>query len=91
MENDDGDIDVGEILAILNLFNIDAYQGMDSFPVVSFSSRKRCIDSYIKLYEKFHDDPHNPYVKMKPVMVEIFKLYDYLETKMFDYYRAKNQ
>ena len=40
MENDDGDIDVGDILAILNLFNIDAYQDMDSFPVTSFSSRK---------------------------------------------------
>lgn len=90
MENDDGDIDVGDILAILNLFNIDAYPGMESFPVVSFSSRKKCIDSYINLYEKYGDTPENPYVKMKPIMVEIFKLYDYLESKMYDYYRAKN-
>jgi len=90
MENDDGDIDVGDILAILNLFNIDAYHGMDNFPVVSFSSRKKCIDNYISLYEKHQGGPENPYVKMKPVMVEIFKLYDFLETKMFDYYRAKN-
>ena len=90
MENDDGDIDVGDILAILNLFNIDAYHEMDSFPTVSFSSRKKCIDNYIHLYEKVQDGPENPYVKMKPVMVEIFKLYDYLESKMFDYYRAKN-
>lgn len=90
MENDDGDIDVGEILAILNLFNIDAYHGMDGFPVVSFSSRKKSIDNYISLYEKFQDSPENPYVKMKPVMIEIFKLYDFLEGKMFDYYRAKN-
>lgn len=90
MENDDGDIDVGDILAILNLFNIDAYHGMDNFPVVSFSSRKKCIDNYIKLFESLQDSPPNPYVKMKPVMVEIFKLYDFLESKMFDYYRAKN-
>ncbi len=90
MENDDGDIDVGDLLAILNLFNIDSYHEMESFPVMSFSSRKRCIDSYINLYEKFHDSPENPYVKMKPVMVEIFRLYDYLESKMFDYYRVKN-
>lgn len=90
MENDDGDIDVGDILAILNLFNIDAYPGMESFPVVSFSSRKKCIDSYINLYEKYGDTPENPYVKMKPIMVEIFKLYDYLESEMYDYYRAKN-
>lgn len=90
MENDDGDIDVGDILAILNLFNIDAYHEMDSFPTVSFSSRKKCIDNYIHLYEKLQDGPENPYVKMKPVMVDIFKLYDFLESKMFDYYRAKN-
>lgn len=55
MENDDGDIDVGDILAILNLFNIDAYHELDSFPIISFSSRKRCIDSYIALYEKYQD------------------------------------
>lgn len=90
MENDDGDIDVGDILAVLNLFNIDAYCGMDSFPVVSFSSRKKCIDNYIGLYEKYGNTPENPYVKMKPIMVEIFKLYDFLESKMFDYYRVKN-
>ncbi len=90
MENDDGNIDVGELLAILNLFNLDAYKGMESFPVVSFSSKKRCIDNYISLYEKLADDPANPYVKMKPVMVDIFKLYDHLECKMADYYRTKN-
>ena len=90
MENDDGDIDVGDILAILNLFNIDAHPGMDSFPTVSFSSRKKCIDNYISLYEKLQDSPENPYVKMMPIMIDIFKLYDHLESKMFDYYRAKN-
>ena len=36
------------------------------------------------------DDPKNPYVKMKPVMIDFFKLYDHLESKMFDYYREKN-
>ena len=90
MENDDGEIDVGDILAILNLFNIDIYHELDSLPVVSFSSRKKCIDSYIDTYEKLEDNPSNPYVKMKPIMIDIFKLYDYLETKMYDYYREKN-
>lgn len=90
MENDDGDIDVGDILAILNLFNIDAYHDMDSFPTVSFGSRKKCIDIYIKLFEKYGDSVDNPFVKMKPIMIDIFKLYDYLEGKMCDYYREKN-
>ncbi len=90
MENDDGDIDVGDVLAVLNLFNIDAYHDMDSFPIVSFGSRKKCIDNYIKLYEKHGDSPENPFVKMKPIMIDIFKLYDYLEKRMCDYYREKN-
>lgn len=90
MENDDGDIDVGDILAILNLVNIDAYREMESFPVSSFSSRKKCIDNYINLFEEMQDDPKNPYVKMKPVMIDFFKLYDHLEYKMYDYYREKN-
>ncbi len=94
MENDEGDIDVAEILAILNLFNIDAYQGMDNFPVISFSSKKKCVDYYIKLYEKMerHEiaEADNPFVKMKPIMVQIFKLYDRLERNMNDYYTQKN-
>lgn len=94
MENDEGDIDVAEILAILNLFNIDAYQGMDSFPVVSFSSKKKCVDYYIKLYERMerHEitPDENPFVKMKPIMIQIFKLYDRLERNMADYYSQKN-
>ena len=90
MENDDGNIDVGDILAILNMFNLDAYPSMDSCPVVSFSSKKRCIDNYINLYEQHGDNPENPHVKMKPIMVDIFKLYDYVEAKLPEYYRAKN-
>ena len=90
MENDDGNIDVGDILAILNMFNLDTYPGMDSCPVVSFSSKKRCIDNYIHLYEQYGDSPENPHVKMKPIMVDIFKLYDYVESKIPEYYRVKN-
>ena len=89
MENDDGEIDVGDILAILNLFNIDEYHEMDSFPIASFSSRKRCIDAYIKYYKDYGDSNENPYVKMKPIMIQIFKLYDKLERSMGDYYKEK--
>ena len=94
VENDEGDIDVAEILAILNLFNIDAYQGMDNFPVISFSSKKKCVDYYIKQYEKMErgeiNEEDNPFVKMKPIMIQIFKLYDRLERNMNDYYIRKN-
>lgn len=89
MENDDGDIDVGDILAILNLFNIDRYKGRENCPIISCSSRKKCIDLYIEMYETYGDKPENPYVKMKPIMLDFFKLYDRLEVRIGDYYRQK--
>lgn len=90
VENDEGDIDVGDILAVLNLFNIDTYKGRDNYPIVSFSSRKKCIDTYIANYQEHEDNASNPYVKMRPLMISFFKLYDMLERKMSEYYKLKN-
>ena len=39
-ENDSGDIDVADLLAILNMFNIHKYPGKENFPVVSYSAKK---------------------------------------------------
>lgn len=89
-ENDEGDIDVSDILAILNLFNIDRYPGIDSFPTNSYSRKKQCIDLYIDYHKKFDNSPQNPYVKMKPIMNDFFKLYDKLEVNIGKYYRAQN-
>lgn len=89
-ENDCGDIDVTDILAILNMFNIDRYNSMDVFPITSYSGKKKCIDFYIKTHKEFGDSLQNPYVKMKPIMIDIFKLYDEIETKMNNFYKEKN-
>lgn len=89
-ENDSGDIDVGDILAIMNLFNLGRYKGMDSFPIVSYSGKKNCIDYYINEHKKYGESRDNPYVKMLPVMADFFRLYDKIETGMNTYYRRKN-
>lgn len=88
-ENDNGDIDVADLLAILNLFNISRYPGKDDVPVVSYSAKKKCIDYYIDAHKQFGETEGNPYVKMKPIMVDIFKLYDTIETHISSYYRQK--
>lgn len=88
-ENDFGDIDVADLLAILNMFNIDRYNGMESFPTNSYSSKKKCIDLYIDYHKKFGESQENPYVKMIPIMSDIFKLYDEIETNMNSFYRRK--
>ena len=89
-ENDEGTIDVQEILAILNMFNPDRYPAtnMDSFPKVSYTGRKSCVDYYLKQYDEFGESSENPYMKMLPIMADIFKLYDQLESKMAEYYSA---
>lgn len=89
-ENDEGDIDVADILAILNLFNIAKYPGMESFPINSYSRKKQCIDIYIESHKKFKESEENPYVKMLPIMNDFFKLYDKLECNIGNYYRAQS-
>jgi len=89
-ENDRGDIDVSDLLAILMMFNLSRYPDINSFPTISYSGKKRCIDLYIQDHKDFAETAENPYVKMKPVMADIFKLYDQIEINMSAFYRAKN-
>ncbi len=90
-QNDIKRIDVSDILAILNLFNIDKYptNKLTPMPINSYTGKKSCVDAYIaasKEYEK--NQALNPYYKMKNIMPMISKLYDELETKMHEYYKG---
>ncbi len=90
-ENDNGSIDVADMLAILNMFNLDKYENLDQMPVVSYNSKKKCIDLYIDYHKKYQNTVENPYIKMKPVIKDIFKLYDKLETSMSAYYKEETK
>lgn len=87
-ENDEGSIDVQEILAILNMFNVDRYpiNSMESFPKTSYTGRMSCVKYYLNTYEEMGNSSKNPYMKMLPIMADIFKLYDQIETKIAAYY-----
>lgn len=89
-ENDNGDIDVADLLSILMMFNLARYPSMEGFPTISYSGKKRCIDLYIQDHKAYAESADNPYVKMKPIMADIFKLYDQIEVNMNAFYRAKN-
>jgi hypothetical protein len=89
-ENDAGDIDVADLLAILNMFNVSRYNGMTSFPINSYSSKKKCIDLYISDHKEYGESAENPYVKMMSIMPDIFRLYDAIEVGMNRFYRQKN-
>ncbi len=90
-ENQDGDIPITEILAILNMFNIDRYpiSNEKSFPIISYSANKKCLDNYFESYDASIGNPNiiNPYKKMLPIITDILKLYDKLETNIGKYYK----
>ncbi|WP_370768379.1 AIPR family protein [Ruminococcus sp.] len=88
-ENDKGDIDVADIISILTLFNISKYPDQNSFPIVSYNGKKKCIDYYIDDHKKYGETVKNPYYRLKNIMTDLFKLYDMIETKMVDYYKQK--
>ena len=86
-ENEPGRIDVSDIIAILNLFNLDRYpNGPRDTALVSYNAKKACIDSYIKYYDTFKETIDNPYVKMSRIIPDIFDLYEHLEMHIGDYY-----
>lgn len=85
-ENEKGDIDVADIIAILNLFNIAKYPNKNENPIISYTGKGQCIKNYINTHKEFGDTNKNPYVKMKNIIPDIFKLYDHLEKNMKKYY-----
>lgn len=92
-QNDVKRIDVADILAILNLFNIDRYptDKLNSLPIASYSSKKSCSDYYIGEHKHHElDQTANPYYKMKNIMPQITKLYDELERRMPEFYKGES-
>lgn len=87
-ENDAKRIDILDILAIMNMFNIDRYPlKSKSYPITSYSGKATCLEYYIKAYkENENDKTKNPYYKMSKILPDICKLYDKIESNIGDYY-----
>ena len=85
-ENENGDIDVADIISILNLFNIEKYPNKSENPIISYTGKGQCIKNYISVHKELGDTLKNPYAKMKNIIPDIFKLYDHLEKNMRKYY-----
>jgi hypothetical protein len=87
-ENEEKDIDVADILTLLYMFNLEKYNDREKMAVSAYSSKQTCIKEYNKAYDKYENNQkNNPYYKMTSIMVDIFKLYDLIETSMAKKYR----
>ena len=90
-QNDVKKIEVSDILAILNLFNIDKYptNKLSPMPINSYNSKKSCSDYYIEEHKKHSDNQkENPFYKMKNIMPDITRLHDMLEKRMPEFYKG---
>lgn len=63
-------IDAREVVAILSMFDIDKYKS--THPKQAYSSKKVMLDKYL-------DDPEH-FEKLSNIAIDIFDLYDYIET-----------
>ncbi len=87
-ENDAKRIDVLDILALMNMFNIERYPiKAKSYPITSYSGKATCLEYYIKAYNEYNNhQKDNPYYKMSKILPDICKLYDKIEENIGIYY-----
>lgn len=80
------DISIGQVLAVLNLFNLTRY-GDDNHPTVSYSSKqtplKYYLDEYNNTTSKRED---NSYFKMNDIAKQIFQLHADIESDIISIY-----
>ena len=72
-------IDAREIVAIINMFNITAYDALHH-PTQAYSSKAKMLDMYLKNPEEYR-----AYVNVMP---DLFDLYDAIEMEFADAYNA---
>lgn len=88
-ENQEGLIDITDIVAILTMFNLKRFNDKNhQFPTASYTRKSACVKWYIN---DFEDGEENPYYKMKNVITDIFKLYDLVEANLPVFYNAKGR
>ncbi|MEC2709471.1 AIPR family protein [Bacillus thuringiensis] len=80
------DISVGQILAVLNLFNLTRY-GDDNHPTVSYASKQTPLKYYLDEYDDTSSNKEdNSYFKMRDIAKQIFQLHAEIEADFIAVY-----
>ncbi|OQA89353.1 MAG: AIPR protein [bacterium ADurb.Bin236] len=80
-ENEDGDCDIRDIIALLNIFNVDVYKDAEH-PVKAYTSKAECLKTYLSDYES----ESRTFEKLKPLLRDILELHDYIHVKARERY-----
>lgn len=89
-ENEEKNIDVTDILTLLYMFNLEKHNDREKMAVSSYNSKQVCVKEYTTTYDKYvmnGKEEENPYYKMRPIMGDLFKLYELIETSMSRKYK----
>lgn len=83
-ESRTAELGIGKILQILNIFNMDNCKAKDgSFnPKSAINSKDGCNKSYETLYDAYGETTRNPYYAMRNIIIDIFNLYDFIESRI---------
>lgn len=80
------DILIGQVLAVMNMFNLSRY-GADNHPTVSYSSKQTPLKYYLDEYEETKSDiENNSYHKMSDIAKQIFQLHSEIESDFINVY-----
>lgn len=86
-ENDTGSIDISDIIVLLSLFNVVDYPGIKTYPMRSYNHKTATVKTYIELHKKYGETLDNNIYRTKNILLDIIKLYDFIETNFEKYYR----
>ncbi|MDF2064965.1 AIPR family protein [Bacillus sp. Cr_A10] len=87
-ENQEGSIDITDIIAILSMFNLDRYpnkKGDQNFPTAAYARKSACTKWYSEDYLKGNS---NPYKKMEGIITDILSLVDAVQSGLPKFYNA---
>lgn len=92
-QNETKRISVETILSILTCFDISKYNNIDNQPVIAYTKKSACINTYIKYCDedKKNGRKDNPYIKMASIAETILQLYEKIERNYPKYYKAAYQ
>ncbi len=86
-EGEDKDVNVVDIICLMTLFH--PKYTTTQHPIKAYTSKKSCLDDYrLEFDDNDQPKPTSGYLKLKPVLVDVLKLYDYVHAGCREHYKA---
>ncbi|MBI3670434.1 MAG: AIPR family protein [Acidobacteria bacterium] len=85
-EGEDKEVNVVDIICLMTLFH--PKYGSTQHPIKAYTSKKSCLDDFQQEFDENGTPKPAGYLRLKPVLVEILKLYDHVHAGCREHYKA---